>query len=119
VTRFVQHGDDYAFDAAEFFDSLAKDPAKLDDADFFDEHSLDQQRAYDIACWIAGSSDEYYRAIRHAGVFSRARLERCPAEFRQIADAWETLLRPHFNPVAVHDATTTTTTTTTTRTTSP
>lgn len=95
MTDFVQGGAEYAFDAANFFASLAKSPSSLKEADFFDEHSLDQQRAYQIACWIAGSSDASYKQIEKLGLFSQERLQRCPDEYRQIDHAWITLIRPH------------------------
>lgn len=104
MVKFVDGGEEYAFDAAKFFDSLAADPSKLEQADFFDEHSLDQQRAYQIVCWIAGSSDANYAAIKKKDIFTKDRLERCPEEFAQIDHAWGQLLEPHFSD----DETTTT-----------
>jgi hypothetical protein len=107
MTQFVKHGDEYAFDAAEFFDSLAKNPSKLESSDFFDEHSLDQQRAYAIVCWIAGSSDKDYEAIKQAKIFPNSRLEQCPAEYQQKVHAWLTLIRPHLNQTGKDQARTT------------
>jgi hypothetical protein len=110
MIRDVKGGDEYAFDAAEFFDSLARNPADLKDADFFDEHALDQQRAYQIVCWIAGADEANYKAIEESGLLDDARLQRCPEEWRQVDRSWETLLRPHYvKPAAGATKTTTTT----------
>ncbi len=99
-TDFVKGGPEYAFDAASFFASLAKNPSSLKQADFFDQHSLDQQRAYQIACWIAGSSDASYKHIQGLGLFTDARLQTCPDEYRQVDHAWRTLIRPHLAATA-------------------
>jgi hypothetical protein len=96
MVKFVDGGEEYAFDAAKFFDSLAGDPSQLAEEDFFDEHSLDKQRAYQIVCWIAGSSDANYAAIEKKDIFTEDRLARCPEEFAQIDHAWGQLLEPHF-----------------------
>lgn len=95
MTEFVKGGEEYAFDAADFFGSLAQNPSKLKESDFFDEHSLDQQRAYAIACWIAGADQSYYDAIEKAGILDADRLARCPAEYQQKVKAWDTLLKPY------------------------
>ena len=83
MTEFVKGGEEYAFDAADFFQSLAQNPSQLKQADFFDEHSLDAQRAYAIACWVAGADENYYKAIEEAGILDAERLQRCPEEYRQ------------------------------------
>ena len=95
MTEFVKGGEEYAFDAADFFQSLQRNPSELQDADFFDEHSLDAQRAYSIACWVAGASETYYKAIEKAGLLDADRLERCPAEYQQKVKTWDTLLKPY------------------------
>jgi len=95
MTEFVKGGEEYAFDAADFFQSLQRNPSDLQDADFFDEHSLDAQRAYAIACWVAGADETYYKAIEKAGILDADRLARCPSEYQQKVKAWQTLLKPY------------------------
>lgn len=95
LTQDVKGGDVYSLDAAEFFNDLQQNPSNLKAADFFDEHSLDAQRAYSIVCWVAGSSEAAYKAIEAQNVLSKARLEQCPAEYQQKVNAWKTLLAPH------------------------
>ena len=95
LTKFVKGGDDYAFDAADFFTNLSARQITPTEADYFDEHSLDQQRAYEIICWIAGSSKQDYAIIQRAGLLSDARIARCPAEYQQKVSSWFTLLKPH------------------------
>lgn len=95
LTRAVENGAEYAFDAARFFNALSGRQRELAPADFFDEHSLDKQRAYSIVCWIAGSSEAAFNDVTKLGILSEARQERCPAEYEQKVKAVENLLKPH------------------------
>ena len=83
LTRAVENGAEYAFDAARFFNALSSRQRNLAPQDFFDEHSLDKQRAYSIVCWIAGSSEQSYREVARRRLLSEARQQRCPAEYQQ------------------------------------
>jgi hypothetical protein len=85
----------YAFDAANFFSELQGVQGEPDMTQFQDEHSLSVQRAFDIACKVAGSSDELMQEFAQKGYLGEARLQRCPAEYEQNAKAWSTLLKPH------------------------
>jgi hypothetical protein len=95
LTRDVDNGAEYAFDAARFFNALSGRQRELAPQDFFDEHSLDKQRAYSIVCWIAGSSEQSYRDVARRGLLSDERQRCCPAEYRQKVSAVEKLLSPH------------------------
>ena len=86
-------GGDVALDFADFFALLQKDPAQLQAVDFWDEHSLDAQRADEIVCWVYGSDPAKYAYLKKLMPASRA--AGCPAEFKQKLDAWTQLLRPH------------------------
>ncbi len=94
-TDSVEGGAEYAFDAAVFFSLLQDVQGAPDASQFADEHSLSVQRAYDIACAVAGSSNGTMRQIGRLGILPRARLARCPDEYRQKSGAWRTLLEPH------------------------
>ena len=96
MTKFVSHGDEYAFDAADFFNGLQHLTGPPSESSYFDEHSLDAQRAYEIICWIAGSNQKDYGIILKAGLLPASRLQRCPTEYQQKVRSWLTLLRPHF-----------------------
>src|SRR3954452_20330380 len=95
MTRFVNGGSEYAFDAAKFFDALSGRQRKLAPSDYWDEHSLDKQRAYSIVCWIAGANRQNYQAIASAGIIAQDRLRSCPAEYKQRVQSWFELLKPH------------------------
>lgn len=96
-TDEVPGGQEYAFDAANFFSLLQDFQGDPDVTQFSDEHSLSVQRAFDIACKVAGSSEEAMQVFTSgdlAGVLPEARLARCPAEAEQNSRAWSTLLKP-------------------------
>ena len=95
LTRAVDNGAEYAFDAARFFNALSGRQRELAPQDFFDEHSLDKQRAYSIVCWIAGSGERSYRDVARRGLLSEERQRRCPAEYEQKVSAVDKLLSPH------------------------
>lgn len=95
LTRQVKNGAEYAFDAAKFFDALSGRQRKLAPSDYWDEHSLDKQRAYNIVCWIAGSGQAAYDQIKQARILGEERLQRCPAEYEQKVKAVEGELRKH------------------------
>ncbi len=62
---------------------------------FWDEHSLEGQRFYNIACLIFGSNPEKYSPMIENGYLPKARAVRCPDEFKKISHAWERLLGPY------------------------
>jgi hypothetical protein len=94
-TRFVSGGAEYAFDAAKFFHAMSARQRQLAPSDYWDVHSLDEQRAYEIVCWVAGSSQVAYQQVARLGVLGAARLQTCPAEYQQKVQSWTALLRPH------------------------
>ena len=94
LTEFVPGGDQMAFESAEFFNILAKDPALLEESDFWNEHSLDKVRAYQIVCWVAGSSEKAFNIVKELGILGEDRLVRCPAEHEQNVTSWFRLLQP-------------------------
>jgi hypothetical protein len=95
LTTTVHNGAEYAFDAARFFNTLSARQRKLAPSAYWDEHSLDKQRAYAIVCWIAGSSEQDFATVQGLGILGDARLQRCPAEYRQKVRSWDSVLQPH------------------------
>ena len=90
-------GAEYAFAAATFFAALQNVQGEPDATQYADEHSLSIQRAGDIACKVAGSSEENMQIVAQigGGLLTEARLPRCPAEYKQMSNAWKALLKPH------------------------
>lgn len=67
----------------------------FEEADFWDEHSLDAQRFYGILCWVYGSDPETYESLLEDLEIPEERASRCIEEFEQIDRSWTTLLAPH------------------------
>ena len=67
----------------------------MDDLSFWDEHSLDEQRFYNILCWIYGKDSEGYQYLVDDETLPTDRAERCPAEYDRMNRSWEALLAPY------------------------
>jgi hypothetical protein len=72
----------------------------IDTLPFWDEHSLDKQRFYNLACWLYGHDSEKYGSLVEDGSLPQARAERCPAEYEQLSRSWTTLLKGHLKTEA-------------------
>lgn len=62
---------------------------------FWDEHSFDEQRFYNIICLIYGSDPRKYQGFVTSGNLPAHRAQRCPGEYAKKKKAWEKLLAPH------------------------
>ena len=66
-----------------------------DKTPFWNEHSFDGQRFYNILCLIYGSNPNKYQDFVTNDRLPPERAQRCPEEYRKIQHAWETLLQPY------------------------
>lgn len=82
--------------SAEWFDLDASENS--DEPDMADEHSLDQQRYYNLVCWIYGSDPEYFAEVADEWGLPAGRAERCSSEYARMSASWGTLLGPHMRP---------------------
>jgi hypothetical protein len=82
-----------AVSAASLFGAFAANREAFDEADFWNEHSLDEQRFFNLLCWVYGADPSVYGEIAELGI-GEARLAGCQEEFAQIKSSWETLLGP-------------------------
>lgn len=87
-------GDSLAFGAVGWFADETHS-RQLDSLAFADDHGLDLQRVYNIVCWIYGRDPTAYPEIVEDGWLPEHRRERCPAEYRRIAESWRRLLAPY------------------------
>ncbi|HVL89039.1 MAG TPA: DUF4344 domain-containing metallopeptidase [Actinomycetota bacterium] len=90
-----EEGTAYAIDVADGWAAVAESPGSLDESAFADEHSLNAQRFYATACWVAGSSDDAMEQVEAAEVLPPERLERCPEEYELLAESWSAVLDPY------------------------
>lgn len=59
---------------------------------FWDEHSLNQQRFFNIVCWVYGQQPDRLSNLVTDGVLPEGRAARCPHEWNQIDKSWSRLL---------------------------
>ncbi len=69
--------------------------AEEEDPSFWDEHSLGEQRFYNIVCWSYGSDPEGLSDLVGDEWLPEERAGQCPDEFARMAKAWDTLLSPY------------------------
>jgi Putative metallopeptidase len=69
---------------------------------FWDEHSLDEQRFYDIVCLVYGSDPQAYDSLLlrekgfglggSEGYLPKQRAAKCPQDFKDISSSWNRLI---------------------------
>ena len=62
---------------------------------FWDDHSLNQQRFFNLVCWVYGQDPRRFQNLVKQGHLPEARAKRCPGEWQQIDKSWTRLLEPH------------------------
>lgn len=65
---------------------------------YADEHSLGEQRYFNLQCLLYGSNPSSYLAIVTNGDLPEARAKTCPEEARRVSKSWIRLLLPHVAP---------------------
>lgn len=94
LIEYYDNGAEMAINAAELFALESDDRGALQEEDFWDEHSLDEQRFYSTLCHVYGSDpDEYQELVDDAG-FTDERSEMCIFDYEKLVDDWDTLLEP-------------------------
>ena len=70
---------------------------KAEDIPFWDEHSLDKQRFYNLICSIYGKNPAKYSPLVQPKILPESRAVRCGDEYAQKLNSWVRLLSPHIN----------------------
>lgn len=73
-----------------------EDISSMSASDFFDEHSISTQRAFQMICVLGGSDREEFGHIAAQFGLDSGRMDRCEAEYEQTRSGWEKLLKPHY-----------------------
>lgn len=96
LTDGTDSGEKAALDGARSFALASADEGTtIEELAFWDEHSLSQQRFYNIICGIYGQNPKKYAGLVNEEVLPQARAERCEGEYQQIERSWAKLLAPH------------------------
>jgi hypothetical protein len=62
---------------------------------YYDEHRLDQERAYQIVCLMVGSGEDKYQRLGAATRLPKERQDNCAGDFGAASGSWEMALKPH------------------------
>lgn len=81
----------------EQFDLDATYEAEQEELPLWDEHSLSEQRVYNVSCLIYGSDPDGYADFIESGWLPEERADGCEAEYAQASNSWDTLLAPYLN----------------------
>jgi hypothetical protein len=87
-------GEKAVLNAAHWF-ALKGGNQDSDSLAFWDEHSLDLQRFFGIACLAYGKDPKTFGEFVEAGILPTARADRCSEEYAKKSRSWDALLAPH------------------------
>ena len=84
-------------DAADgwYFNAVKSTGAGVDDFSYYDEHSLDIQRAYAMVCMMVGKDPEAFAQTADAYDLDQDRRDGCTYTYEQALTSWVKLLEPH------------------------
>ena len=64
-------------------------------AAFYDEHGLNQQRAYEIVCLMVGSDEDKFKDLAKETKLPEERQDTCAGDYSNAAYSWDLVLKPH------------------------
>ncbi len=95
LIEYFENGQEIVVSAADLFDLESRDTDPLEEADFWDEHSLDVQRYYTALCHVYGSAPDQYKELPGLLGFSDERADNCIEDYETLSDNWHRLLEPY------------------------
>ena len=78
-----------------WFFSARRDRKEGEPLAFYDEHSLDQQRAYQIVCLMVGHDPNEMVELANEMKLPNDRRESCKRDFAKASSSWAAVLNPH------------------------
>jgi hypothetical protein len=66
-----------------------------DPVEYYDEHGLDQERAYRVVCLMVGTGEDKYQRLAAATKLPKERQQSCAGDFSAASNAWDMALKPH------------------------
>jgi hypothetical protein len=100
ATRLIKFNNDFTdgvLDAAArgWFMTDRRDTKNGDTVPYYDEHGLDQQRAYQIVCLMIGTGDQKYQALADETKLPKDRQKSCSGDYADASGSWDAALMPH------------------------
>src|SRR5262245_39612648 len=62
---------------------------------YYDEHGLNQQRAFQIVCYMVGADPVRFKDLAAETKLPKDRQQSCSEDYRKAAKSWGVLLQPH------------------------
>jgi hypothetical protein len=81
--------------AKGWFLAERRDQRTGDKVAFYDDHGLNQQRAYQIVCLMVGSDDEKFKDLANESKLPEERQGSCAGDYSNASYSWDLLLKPH------------------------
>lgn len=92
--------DNILFDAADgWYLSDISNTEDFEEADFYDSHSLDIQRSYQIVCLMAGQSMETFGEFAAEYGLDEDRIDLCAADYEQLEQSWAVMTESFIDPM--------------------
>jgi hypothetical protein len=94
----TEEADQTLIDAADGWyltDQSRGEDAAFEGADFYDEHSLDLQRSYQIVCLMVGAAPDVFGEVATEYEIDEERQETCSTDYDQSASSWDAVLAEH------------------------
>ena len=98
--RLIRIGADFSNEVVEnaakgWFLSDLRDRKAGETIEYYDQHGLDRQRAYQIVCFIVGSNKEKFKYLATETKLPRDRQDTCVEDYTTAARSWDATLKPH------------------------
>jgi hypothetical protein len=98
--RLIRSGSKFSHrvltEAAEgWFMADRRDQKTGDKVAYYDDHGLNQQRAYQIVCLMVGSDDEKFKDLAKETKLPEERQDSCAGDYSNAAYSWDLVLKPH------------------------
>lgn len=95
LLEFFENGAEIVLSAGDLFYLEGQDRGAPEEPDYWDEHSLDEQRYYTALCFVYGSQPEKYGYTVKSGTLPQERAENCTNEYSDTMNSWMQLLEPY------------------------
>jgi hypothetical protein len=98
--KLIRIGSDFSHrvlseSARGWFLADRRDQKTGDKVAYYDEHGLNQQRAYQIVCFMVGSDEDKFKDIATESKLPEARQDSCAGDYSNAVFSWATMLKAH------------------------
>src|SRR5215467_9297129 len=81
--------------AKGWFMAERRDRKEKEPVVYYDEHGLNQQRAFQIVCYMVGADPIRFKDLAAETKLPKDRQQSCSEDYRKAAKSWGVLLQPH------------------------